>query len=90
LFEIGLQSRDTWGEAQMTRYLAGLDHAFHLLAEAPELGATCEDIQPGYRRLPHGAHVIFYRVDDDRAVEVVRILHERMLPDRHLTSDDDE
>jgi toxin ParE1/3/4 len=90
LFEIGLKSREIAGESQMRRYLSKLDHAFHILAEAPELGQQCEHIQKGYRRLPHGSHVIFYRVTPDGIVDVIRILHERMLPDRHLTADEDE
>jgi toxin ParE1/3/4 len=90
LFEIGLRSRDIWGDAQMQRYLAKLDHAFHLLADAPELGSRCADIHPEYRRLAQGSHVIFYQVTQDGTVDVVRILHERMLPDHHLTADDDE
>lgn len=74
----------------MRRYLAKLDHAFHLLAEAPELGQACDDIRHGYRRLPQGSHVIFYRITPDGIVDIIRVLHERMQPDLHFAEEGDE
>jgi plasmid stabilization system protein ParE len=31
-----------------------------------------------------GKHVIFYRVSKQGTVEIIRVLHERMLPDLHF------
>jgi toxin ParE1/3/4 len=89
LYEIGLESRDKWGDAQVERYLAQFVHAFELLAAAPELGQRCDDIKPGWRRLPQGTHVIFYRVvPDAETVDIVRVLHARMDPTLHVLDDD--
>jgi plasmid stabilization system protein ParE len=46
-------------------------------------GTPCDDLSPGYWRFREGRHVIFYRLSV-RTVDVIRILHERMLPRRHL------
>ncbi len=39
---------------------------------------ACDHIRPGYRYLPEGAHLIFYRVTRDGTVDIVRIVHKRM------------
>lgn len=89
LFEIGLESREKWGDAQIERYIGLLVRAFHLLADMPELGKACDDIRPGWRRLPEGSHVIFYRIAEDGVVDIIRVLHSRMDPELHLDQEDD-
>ena len=44
----------------------------------------CEEIRPGYRKLAAGSHVLFYRMTADNVIDVQRVLHERMDPDRQL------
>lgn len=83
LIEIGMYTWVTWGEDQYVNYMA-------LLRE------TCEDIiprkhrfaravpqRPGLRRWRCERHVIFFR-RIARDVEIVRILHERMMPTIYL------
>jgi toxin ParE1/3/4 len=72
-----------WGEAQMTRYVDALDARFAELARFPELGRSRNDIAVGYRSIVQGSHVVLYRVTR-RHLVVVRVLHGRMDPDRHL------
>ncbi len=36
---------------------------------------------PGF---PQGSHIIFYRLAAEGIVEIIRILHKRMLPEGHL------
>lgn len=73
---------EMWGEAQRDADLAILEE-------------TCERIVPQHRRLARPvaerpgilrwrveSHVIYFRETDD-GIEIVRILHERMLPSRH-------
>ena len=36
-----------------------------------------------------GRHVVFYR-EDARGILISRILHERMLPERHVIDDEDK
>jgi toxin ParE1/3/4 len=83
LFEIGVYTWTEWGEEQFVKYMA-------LLRE------TCEDIIPCKYRLARAVpkrpellrwrcerHVIFFR-NLDADFEIVRILHDQMLPSKHL------
>ena len=45
---------------------------------------ACNVIRPGYLKLAAGSHTLFYRLTDDRQVDVVRVLHQRIDVDRHL------
>jgi toxin ParE1/3/4 len=76
-------TRDRWGDSQASRYLGDLNDCFHRVAENPLLGRSCEDLCSGCWRIEQGSHVVFFRRDDD-GVFIVRVLHERMLPTRHL------
>lgn len=51
--------------------------------ESDSIGTLCDEIEPGYRKFPEGSRVIYYRVTD--MVEIIRVLHERMEPDSHLS-----
>jgi toxin ParE1/3/4 len=83
LVEIGAYTWAEWGESQFDKYM-------ELLRE------TCEDIIPRKHRLARSVpsrpqllrwrcerHVIYFRPVDD-GIEIVRILHHRMLPSKHL------
>ncbi len=60
-----------------------------MLADSPALGRLCDDIRPGLRRQEHGKHVVFYRLQRSGGILVVRILHQRMLPQRHAIENDE-
>ena len=47
------------------------------------LGRCSDDVRPGLRRMECGKHVMFYRLRKADGILVVRILHQRMLPERH-------
>lgn len=74
---------DTWGEDQADHYILELNDGFESLADHPEKGRACDDIREGYRKYDIGKHIVFYRLTL-KGIEVVRILHQRMDPDRHL------
>ena len=71
----------TWGAPQTMEYLDEMEACCRRLAENPLLGRGCEDIRAGLRRMEVGSHVLFYRKLPE-GVLVVRILHQRMLPER--------
>jgi toxin ParE1/3/4 len=58
------------------------------LADHPASGRSCDDIRPGLYRREQGKHVIFYW-REPQGILVSRILHERMLPQRHALNDED-
>ena len=84
LTSIALYTEREWGRDQRNHYILQFDQCFHLLGENPNLGQACDEISPGYRHYPQGSHIIFYRLATEGIVEIIRILHKRMLPDGHL------
>ena len=83
VIEIGRYTLERWGDDQCGRYLAQLYERFRLLSKDPISGRSCDEIRSGYWRFHEGRHVIFYKLGRN-TVEIVRILHERMLSRRHL------
>ncbi len=85
LLSIGTYTRDRWGAEKCRDYLARLDGRFKILAKRPDSGRECEELRTGYWYFREGRHVIFYRLRKRKAgVDIIRVLHERMLPERHL------
>ena len=54
-----------------------------VLRNSPGAGKPRDEIDAGLRSLPVRRHVIFYR-EKKTIIEIVRILHDEMDPDRHL------
>jgi toxin ParE1/3/4 len=69
---------ETWSIDQAESYVLGIRAGCEALASGQRRGRSAEDIRPGYRKLAVGSHFLFYRMTDDGAVDVVRILHQRM------------
>jgi plasmid stabilization system protein ParE len=53
------------------------------------LAVLCDQVRPGLRRREQGKHVVFYRRDGGDIL-ILRILHERMLPELHIGEAADE
>jgi toxin ParE1/3/4 len=87
LLRIGEYTLHKWGEAHTIRYISELEVCCQMLAENPALGRRCDDIRRGLRRYEHGKHVLFFR-EMPRGILIARILHQRMLPERHVFDDD--
>ncbi|NCC85319.1 MAG: type II toxin-antitoxin system RelE/ParE family toxin [Clostridia bacterium] len=83
LKDIWRYSFETWGEIQADTYLAELDAGIACLRTNAALGKPRDDLRPGYRSLRINEHMIYYRVTPS-VIRVVRVLHVRMDPDRHL------
>lgn len=75
LKSIARHTQARWGVRQRNAYLKEVNRIFHALARNPVMGPACDEILQGYRRLPHGAHVIYYRQIAGQDVLIVRILH---------------
>jgi toxin ParE1/3/4 len=89
LLSIGDYTLRTWGRAQAARYISELEVCCQKLADNPALGRPCDNVRPGLRRLEHSKHVVFYR-QKRGGILVSRILHQRMLPDKYATDEQDE
>jgi toxin ParE1/3/4 len=75
---------ERWDTDQAEEYLRELQRAIERVAANPRIGRACDEIRPGYFKLATGSHVLFYRVTDGGAIDVVRVLHQRMDLDQHL------
>ncbi len=85
LQSIGEYTVRNWGLEQAEHYLAELRRTLGLLSANPGVGHACDALRRGYRRMEHGRHVVFYRVRGDAdGIDVIRILHARMLPRMHI------
>lgn len=72
-----------FGVEQADAYLFALEQCFARLAQFPQLGRSIEHLRRGYFRFEHASHTVFYVRTED-GIRVIRVLHERMDPDRHL------
>jgi len=81
--QIARDSLEKWGLPQAERYIFSLHEAFERLSEFPRMGRDASSVRSGYMRMEVGSHTVFYlQVDAD--ILIVRVLHQRMLPDDYL------
>ena len=76
-------TRDHWDENQAEISLSELRAAIERIAADPHRGRPCNDIREGYLRYSIGSHLVFY-IERTDSVDVIRILHQRMDPTRHI------
>lgn len=80
IYQYGLRQ---WGQAQSEAYLEILKVKFWSLTEQPLMGTERPELLAGMRSLPIESHILFYRVTTTN-VEIIRVLHGRQDPARHL------
>jgi toxin ParE1/3/4 len=83
LVDIWLYSFREWGELQADAYIDEINAAVASLSSNPERGIRRDGARAGYRALFVNHHAIYYKLSS-ATVEIVRVLHEQMDPDRHL------
>lgn len=85
LYRIWDYTVDTWSESQADLYDANLKKAFLVIANKPyNRGQDYYFIYPGLRGYHVGHHIVFYTVQENGRVLIVRILDERMDFKRHF------
>lgn len=72
------------GEAQADAYFLSLCACLKTLADNPRMGRAAPWLNPGLFWRRHERHLIFYMVEDT-GILVVRVLHQAMDFERHLT-----
>ncbi len=91
---------ERWGSESRQRYAAVLAAAMREVAAEPDGPLTKKrpDLRSGIRsfhvrharrsgegaRVRRPVHVLYYRVAEQGMIEIIRVLHERMEPSRHL------
>ncbi len=76
-------TQERWDARQAEMYIDELRAAIERVAEQPERGRSCDEVRINYRRYSVGSHLIFY-VEAESGIDVIRILHQRMDPERHF------
>lgn len=68
---------DRWNVEQADAYTEQIRNICLDLADGLVDGRNAEDIRSGYRKRAAGSHLIFYE-ESPEAIQVLRILHQRM------------
>ncbi len=75
LKQIARFTEKRWGKEQRNLYIKQFDDVFFMISETPLAGKPCDYIKAGYRKLPQGSHIIFYKIGHNSIIEIIRILH---------------
>lgn len=83
LFEVGVYTLGEWGDDQFQNYMELLRATCEEIIPRKHQLARSVEKRPGLKRWRCERHVIYFRRIPD-GIEVVRVLHDRMLPAKHL------
>ncbi len=78
LTEIWEYTDEIWSEKQAEKYYLFILDACSEIAKTPQKGKEYSEIYPELKGKHASKHIIFYRVLEDKTIEITRILHERM------------
>jgi toxin ParE1/3/4 len=81
--EIARFTIERWGKAQAATYIDALEARLRLLAERPQIGRQRNELAGGLRSFRFESHIIYYRAADF-GIHVMRVLHQRQDPHRHI------
>lgn len=75
-----------WGIRQADKYNLDIENTYQIIKENPFnlLSKSRENILNNLRSINVGKHAIFYRIIDDKTIEILRILHLSMDFKRHF------
>lgn len=76
---------ERWGSAQAVKYLDGLEERARTLAVNPGLGVRRDSLIEGLISFPYGSHILYY-LKQPHGITIIRILHQRMDPKRHIST----
>jgi len=83
LVGIRTYSLKQFGKKQTIKYLTQLEQALVLLSESPALGQKRLDIDSDIFSFPYQSHMIYFTKDVD-VIVVFAVLHQKMIPHKHL------
>ena len=72
-----------WSGPQAGQYIDGLGERSQILADNPDLGVRRDEISQGLLGFPYQSHILYY-FKQPQGITVVRVLHGRMDPKRHI------
>ena len=72
-----------WSKEQADRYYNLIFDEIEYISENSHLGISYEHIRKNYRASKIKSHLVFYRIEN-KSIEIIRILHQRMDLKRRL------
>lgn len=69
---------ESWSENQADKYYKLLIETCSEISNSPAMGKKYDEIGNDIAGFRVGKHIIFYRENKPKEIEVIRILHERM------------
>lgn len=78
LIEIWDYTVKTWSRNQAESYYSQLIESFTFITNEPEAGKDFSEVKNGLRGLRVGKHIVFYQVENESTILIIRILHGRM------------
>jgi toxin ParE1/3/4 len=72
-----------WGNDRALAYVDGLETTLAVLAANPLLGVARDTIAPDLLSFPYESHIVYYQ-KSVHGIVILRLLHQRMDPHRHL------
>ena len=72
-----------WSKEQAERYYSKIIEEINYLSNHPNFGKQLDDVRKDYKCSKVKSHIIFYRINKNGIIEIVRILHQMMdIPNR--------
>lgn len=68
----------TWSVKQAEKYYEQLIQSFIYIAQRPKIGRNYSEIFACLYGYPVGKHIVFYKIENNNSVLIVRVLHARM------------
>jgi len=78
LEEIWIYTYRNWSVEQADRYYNLIIDEIEFLSSNPLSGRSMDYIKEGYRVSNVKSHLIFYKIITNEAIEIIRVLHQRM------------
>ena len=78
LKSIWIYTTQKWSRAQADRYYRLIIEEIEYLSLNENAGKSMEHVKPGYKMSKVKSHLIFYRTSENKVIEILRILHQRM------------
>lgn len=77
--KIWLYTFENWSLEQADRYFNLIMDEIEYLTKNPKSGKDYSNVRRGYFRSKIKSHFIFYKINqEERVIEIIRILHQRM------------
>jgi toxin ParE1/3/4 len=83
--DIGRYTLSEFGSLQRSKYLLGLESHFRAIASMPRKCKSRSDLREGYFCSNYDQHIVFFQIQRD-FVDIIAVLHKRMLPENHLSN----